>query len=234
MPINLSIKSPYVSGLNVSDTIIAAFDGASYPVKVMVTNTSSDKGLFPDVSGVVVPPHNPQSNDFAVSKKISLTSSADVAKLATNVAYLAGKLPDSTTLFVISEIAPDAVADVWVLSDNSASQQEVGRVEIANVDPIAISEYSVKALSGGQSDAIALSTTSAQTTKQAIIDAEKVAVFCEEKVFFREGTNPTALSDGTDQIIPGGVWTRISKTAGYKLAFITSSGSGTVYITPGA
>jgi hypothetical protein len=99
---------------------------------------------------------------------------------------------------------------------------------------ILISEISIRALSGGQSDAVTVSATSAQTTKQSIIDAEKVAVFCESNVFFREGSDPTALSDGSDQIIPGGVWTRVSKTTGYKMAFILATGTGTVYITPGA
>jgi hypothetical protein len=122
-----------------------------------------------------------------------------------------------------------------LFSKNKSTRGDDVRVGRCDDDGnLLISEISIRALSGGQSDKVSLSTVSAQTTKQTIIDAEKVAVFCEFNVFFREGSDPTALSDGTDQIIPGGVWTRITKTPGYKLAFILATGIGAVYITPGA
>lgn len=51
----------------------------------------------------------------------------------------------------------------------------------------------------------------------------------------RQGSNPTAVSDGTDQILPANNWVRLENlTIGNKLAFKTASGSGTVYLTNGA
>jgi hypothetical protein len=48
----------------------------------------------------------------------------------------------------------------------------------------------------------------------------------------RQGSNPTALSNGTDQFIPANTLLRIVDIeSGNKLAFIAGS-AGTVYISP--
>ena len=92
-------------------------------------------------------------------------------------------------------------------------------------------ESSINILTGGQTNAVAISTTSAQS---AAITEEKVLVYSTVFCFARQGTNPTALSNGTDQPIPAETLIRVPVTSGNKLAFITATGSGTVYITPGA
>lgn len=95
-----------------------------------------------------------------------------------------------------------------------------------------VTEQSIVALTGGQSAAVVISTTSAQS---AAITAGSAVVAPTVDCFFRQGTNPTALSNGTDQILLAGNAYRINGiTSGDKLAFITASGSGTVYISPGA
>ena len=94
-----------------------------------------------------------------------------------------------------------------------------------------VTENSIQILSGGQTNAVAISTTSAQS---AAITEEKVLVYSTVFCFARQGTNPTALSNGTDQPIPAETLIRVPVTSGNKLAFITATGSGTVYITPGA
>lgn len=90
---------------------------------------------------------------------------------------------------------------------------------------------SIPALSGGQSQSVSISSTSAQS---AAITAGFATVYSTVDCFFRQGSNPTALSNGTDDFIPAGNKLRISGiTSGNKLAFITSGSSGTVYVTPG-
>jgi hypothetical protein len=49
------------------------------------------------------------------------------------------------------------------------------------------------------------------------------------------GLNPTAVSDGTDQILLANQQYRIIPIIpGYKIAFILAIGTGNVYITPEA
>ncbi len=84
---------------------------------------------------------------------------------------------------------------------------------------------------GGASQAVSISSTSAQS---AAMSGDNAVLYSTVDTFVRAGTNPTALSDGTDQFIPAGVLVRVRFDAGSKLAFKTSSASGTVYITPGA
>ena len=96
---------------------------------------------------------------------------------------------------------------------------------------VCVTSSSIIALTGGQSEAIAISGTSAQCTA---ITAGSALVTSTVDCFFRQGANPTALSNGTDQLLLGGNTYRISGiTSGYELAFITTGASGTVYITPG-
>ena len=98
--------------------------------------------------------------------------------------------------------------------------------------PSGSQESSLKALSGGQSQAVSISGTSAQSTA---ISGTSAVVTPTVDCFFRADSNPTALSNGTDQILLGGNQYRIfGITSGHKLAFITTGNTGTVYITPGA
>ena len=98
--------------------------------------------------------------------------------------------------------------------------------------PSASQESSLKALSGGQSQAVSINGSSAQS---AAITTGSAVVTPTVDCFFRADSNPTALSNGTDQMLLGGNQYRIfGITSGHKLAFITTGNSGTVYITPGA
>lgn len=85
-------------------------------------------------------------------------------------------------------------------------------------------------LTGGLSQTVAMSTTSAQSTA---ITADLVVVAVDAACFVRAGANPTAVSDGTDHYLPIGAW-RIPFISGQKLAFKMASGTGNAYITPGA
>ena len=89
----------------------------------------------------------------------------------------------------------------------------------------------MKVMNGGESAAISISTTSAQTS---VIKSTTAVVYATVECWLRQGANPTALSDGTDQYLPAGVQMRmVDITPGNKLAFKAAS-SGTVYITPDA
>ena len=94
-----------------------------------------------------------------------------------------------------------------------------------------IFEESMLALSGGESSAVSVSGTSAQS---AAINSGRVVLYATTEVFFRQGSNPTALATGVDQILPAYTLMRVADiTSGNKLAFKTSGSTGTVYITPG-
>lgn len=94
-------------------------------------------------------------------------------------------------------------------------------------------ELSIVVDSGGASQKVAISTTSAQSTAISTTD-NTVLVTPDTTCFVRQGSNPTAVSDGTDIILLANNQYRLSIGKGNKLAFITASGSGFVYITPGA
>lgn len=84
---------------------------------------------------------------------------------------------------------------------------------------------------GGNSSSISISTTSAQSA--ASPNGE--AVICPSvDCFVRSGANPTAVSTGADQFLVAGTQYRVKFAPGHKLAFITASGTGTVYFTPGS
>lgn len=92
-------------------------------------------------------------------------------------------------------------------------------------------ELSLVIDSGGRSSSISISTTSAQSAASS----NGEAVICPSvDCFVRSGANPTAVSDGTDQFLVGGTQYRVRFGEGHKLAFITASGTGTVYFTPGS
>lgn len=93
-------------------------------------------------------------------------------------------------------------------------------------------DVNVIALTGGQSQKVDISSTSAQS---AAITAGWALVTPSTDCFMRQGADPTAASDGTDQILLGGNTYRVvGIAAGNKLAFKTTSATGSVYITPGA
>ena len=92
-------------------------------------------------------------------------------------------------------------------------------------------EESMKVLNGGTSYAISISATSAQSA--AILNDNAVA-YSTVDCWIRQGTNPTALANGTDQFLPGLVQMRlVDIEPGNKIAFV-AGGAGTVYLTPGA
>lgn len=84
---------------------------------------------------------------------------------------------------------------------------------------------------GARSQAIAISSTSAQT---AVINSEYAIVTLTTAAFVRQGSNPTATNDGTDIYLQGGAAYRLNVKRGNKLAFRTASETGTAYVTPGA
>lgn len=96
-------------------------------------------------------------------------------------------------------------------------------------------EHSLNILEGGQSSTLAISTTSAQSAAFAFpaAPAGYVLITVDVNCFVRQGTNPTALSDGTDQILLANNTYRAFVNNGNKLAFKTASGTGNVYMTPG-
>lgn len=84
----------------------------------------------------------------------------------------------------------------------------------------------------GTSQAVAISGTSAQS---AVMPGDSAVVTPTVDCFVRQGSNPTALADGTDLFLVGGVAYRLNFPTGVRLALITAGGaSGTAYITPGA
>lgn len=83
----------------------------------------------------------------------------------------------------------------------------------------------------GLSQALAISSTSAQS---AVINADSVIVTPTVDCFVRQGSNPTATSDGTDLFLLALNTYRLGIPKGVKLAFKTTAASGTAYITPNA
>ena len=94
-----------------------------------------------------------------------------------------------------------------------------------------IFEESMVSLTGGQSSAVSVSGTSAQS---AAITTGRAVLYSTTDVFFRQGADPTAVATGADQILPANSLMRlVDITNGNKLAFKTAGTTGTVYITPG-
>lgn len=96
-------------------------------------------------------------------------------------------------------------------------------------------EHSINVLEGGQSSKISISTSSAQSATFTFPNMPQGYVLITPDVpcFVRQGVNPTAVSDGTDQYLPANTIYRAFVNSGNKLAFITASGTGNVYLTPG-
>lgn len=82
---------------------------------------------------------------------------------------------------------------------------------------------------GGQSQKVAVSTTSAQSTA---LQCKTVILCSDVDCFLRQGANPTALSDGTDQFLPAYNIVRFFNFhPGNKIA-VKSTDAGNLYITP--
>lgn len=102
-----------------------------------------------------------------------------------------------------------------------------------------IVQISAEALSGGTSSKIPTSTASAQgpvIANPASVPAGcpvKCLITCDVLTFGRKGTNPTALSDGTDQVFVANVPYLVELMAGERMAFIVPTSTGNVYFTPG-
>ena len=93
-------------------------------------------------------------------------------------------------------------------------------------------QASLVATPGGTSQVVSISGTSAQSTA---LGRGYALVTPTVDCFFRVDSNPTALSDGTDQFLLAGNQYRITGLGdSVKFAFKTSGATGFVYITPGA
>lgn len=91
-------------------------------------------------------------------------------------------------------------------------------------------ELSIVIDDGGRSQALSISSTSAQSQ---VINADYVLVTLTTAAFVRQGSSPTATSDGTDIYLLADVSYRLNVKKGNRLAFKTVSATGTAYITPG-
>jgi hypothetical protein len=83
---------------------------------------------------------------------------------------------------------------------------------------------------GGRSQALAISSTSAQS---AAINVAYALVTLTTSGFVRQGSNPTATNDGTDIYLLSDVTYRLNIKPGNKLAFCTTASAGTAYVTAG-
>jgi hypothetical protein len=93
-------------------------------------------------------------------------------------------------------------------------------------------EISLVPNEGGRSEIIAVSATSAQSSVLYLDRSGYVNLISTIDCFMRMGTDPAALNTGVDQFLPAGNLLRIGPIPpNYRLAFITASGAGTVYIT---
>jgi hypothetical protein len=85
---------------------------------------------------------------------------------------------------------------------------------------------------GGKSSKVSISGTSAQSVSfTGSSTGGTVMVTPDTNCFFRFGTNPTSVADGTDIILLASNTYRIQFGGTGKFAFITSGSTGTVYLT---
>jgi hypothetical protein len=101
-------------------------------------------------------------------------------------------------------------------------------------------EISLDLNAGGTSQKLAISAASAQSAAAAASSTENkgapisYVITPDSNCFVRKGANPTALSDGTDQLLIANQSYRVQLMDGEKMAFITTAAAGFVYITPRA
>jgi hypothetical protein len=96
-----------------------------------------------------------------------------------------------------------------------------------------VSEVSIAMDFGGRSQVVSVSSSATQSNP---INAANVVVTPTVPCFVRQGTNPTAVNDGTDIFLLAAQYRVIGVSPGNKLSFIALSGgsTGSVYITPEA
>lgn len=84
---------------------------------------------------------------------------------------------------------------------------------------------------GGDCQIVAIGGSSLQSTA---ISVRHLTLTCTAAVFIRQGTNPTAVADGTDQYLTANITYSLLLTPGNKIAFIkpATGSDGTAYITP--
>lgn len=96
-------------------------------------------------------------------------------------------------------------------------------------------ELSLQVNTGGASEALSISGTSAQslpiTAALAVTGDAYVVAYSTVDCFIRQGSNPTALNDGTDQFLPANLLVRLNVPNGMRIAAITSAVAGTLYLT---
>jgi hypothetical protein len=102
-----------------------------------------------------------------------------------------------------------------------------------------MSEHSINIIDGGTTIPLAISGTSAQSAvlfadNQYVDGPQNVVLYSTTDCFIRKGANPTALSNGTDMIVPAQTLLRTQVMPGERIAAITASATGTLYIMPGA
>lgn len=98
-------------------------------------------------------------------------------------------------------------------------------------------EISVTVPSSANGEAVSISGASAQSAVygDATTGAVRPVVITPTvDCFVVQGLNPTALATGVHLYLRGLQSYRVYVSPGYRLAFITSGGAGTVYISPDA
>jgi len=92
-----------------------------------------------------------------------------------------------------------------------------------------VSQETGQIYSGGQSKKVTISSTSAQS---AALSCRALTLCSTIDCWVRQGSNPTALADGTDQFLPAYTVVRyVNFIPGNKVAAIAAA-SGFLYITP--
>ena len=90
---------------------------------------------------------------------------------------------------------------------------------------------SFNASAGSDSAIVAASGTSAQSASYDAGAGKNFLITPMVSVYYRWGTNPTALATGADQLLVAGNTYRIKAGGIGKFAFIALAGSGNVHIT---
>lgn len=92
-----------------------------------------------------------------------------------------------------------------------------------------VSQETGQIYTGGQSQKVSVSATSAQSTA---LTCKSVVLCSDVDCFIRQGANPTALATGVDQFLPAYTMVRyFNFQPGSKIAVIAST-TGNLYITP--
>jgi hypothetical protein len=94
-------------------------------------------------------------------------------------------------------------------------------------------QHTLTVPSGGTSQKLTL--TAGAASPSAVINATHCVFYSTVDCFIRQGASgaTTAVADGTDHFLPGGVPVRLDITSGNVLSVISAS-AGTVYITRNA